>query len=482
MKHSVFVAIGSPAIRPKCYLSLRPGLLAAILFFGVNSVLHAQTNTNSDVANSELGPNTPQANRVLLQNSGVGHSIIPDPETILGHRLLHKAGTHNAAAQKTNEIHSNGIGNISSSVPNGGGVTHRFFITDLGTLGGTESFAYAINDLGQVVGLSSTAGDVAEHSFLYSNGRMTDLYPLNSQSILTVGPTRINNSGQIASGLIVGRVYSPVIFDSRTGSVTLPDTLGGVTSFDFNGVATSLNNHADAVGYSYIDAINRHAFLYSNGVTRDIDPLGGYSVAFAINDEGMVVGLASAQFNGTATAFMRSQGLARTIFHAGTESDARGVNNHGQVVGEFLTADGTSFHGFLYSGGVVTDIGSPESPQTTAFAINDQQQVVGTTFVPYQTTCPDGPCVQYKQHAFFYQGGTLADLNSLIPSGSGWELSWAFDINNHGEIVGYGQVNDRFRAFLLTPATSKDLCKDGGWESFGFKNQGQCIQFVLTGK
>jgi len=466
----------------RCLSLHRLECLVAFLVFGITSGLYAQTNTNSDVANLKLDRNTPQANRVLLQHSGVGRSIIPDPETILGHRLLQNVGTHTAAPPKIGEIRFGKIGKLSSSASKPGGVTLRFFVTDLGTLGGTESFAYAINDLGQIVGLSATAGDVAEHSFLYSNGQMTDLYPLNSQSILTVGPTGINNSGQIASGLIVGRVYSPAIFDSRTGSLTLPGTLGGVTSFDFNGVATSINNHADAVGYSYIDAINRHAFLYSNGMTRDIDPLGGYSVAFAINDEGIVVGLASAQFNGTATAFIRSQGVARTIFQAGTESDARGVNNHGQVVGEFLTADGTSFHGFLYSGGAVTDIGSAESPQTTAFAINDQQQVVGTTFVPYQTTCPDGPCVQYKEHAFFYQGGTLADLNSFIPSGSGWELSWAFGINNHGQIVGFGQVNNRFRAFLLTPATSKDLCKDGGWESFGFKNQGQCIQFVLTGK
>jgi hypothetical protein len=30
--------------------------------------------------------------------------------------------------------------------------------------------------------------------------------------------------------------------------------------------------------------------------------------------------------------------------------------------------------------------------------------------------------------------------------------------------------------------TSKDQCKNGGWEDFGFKNQGQCIKFVNTGK
>lgn len=28
----------------------------------------------------------------------------------------------------------------------------------------------------------------------------------------------------------------------------------------------------------------------------------------------------------------------------------------------------------------------------------------------------------------------------------------------------------------------KDQCKNGGWKNFGFKNQGQCIQFVNTGK
>lgn len=31
-------------------------------------------------------------------------------------------------------------------------------------------------------------------------------------------------------------------------------------------------------------------------------------------------------------------------------------------------------------------------------------------------------------------------------------------------------------------ADPKDACKDGGWEDQGFKNQGQCIKFVNTGK
>lgn len=32
-----------------------------------------------------------------------------------------------------------------------------------------------------------------------------------------------------------------------------------------------------------------------------------------------------------------------------------------------------------------------------------------------------------------------------------------------------------------TDPVTKDECKDGGWEDFGFRNQGQCIRFVNTG-
>jgi probable HAF family extracellular repeat protein len=50
-----------------------------------------------------------------------------------------------------------------------------YTLTDLGTLGGSGSYASAINDKGQVVGYSDTTGDLATHAFLYSKGTMTDL-------------------------------------------------------------------------------------------------------------------------------------------------------------------------------------------------------------------------------------------------------------------------------------------------------------------
>ncbi|MCW5851278.1 MAG: hypothetical protein KIT87_14475 [Anaerolineae bacterium] len=47
------------------------------------------------------------------------------------------------------------------------------------------------------------------------------------------------------------------------------------------------------------------------------------------------------------------------------------------------------------------------------------------------------------------------------------------------------QVNDDV-AGCIGPPTTKDQCKNGGWQTFNvpraFKNQGDCIQFVNTGK
>ena len=45
----------------------------------------------------------------------------------------------------------------------------------------------------------------------------------------------------------------------------------------------------------------------------------------------------------------------------------------------------------------------------------------------------------------------MLDLNTLIAPGSGWILTEARDINDRGQIVGYGQTTQGTRAFLLTP-------------------------------
>jgi probable HAF family extracellular repeat protein len=71
-------------------------------------------------------------------------------------------------------------------------------LTDLGTLGGSNSWAYGINSAGQIVGDSITASG-ADHAFLYSNGTMTDLNGLiDPRSGWTLETAfAINNKGEI---------------------------------------------------------------------------------------------------------------------------------------------------------------------------------------------------------------------------------------------------------------------------------------------
>ena|SRR3989338_1068555 len=66
-------------------------------------------------------------------------------------------------------------------------------IVDLGTLSGSFSYAYGINNNGQIVGMSSTASGY-DHAFLYQNGTMTSLDTLGGAYSGAYG---INDIGQI---------------------------------------------------------------------------------------------------------------------------------------------------------------------------------------------------------------------------------------------------------------------------------------------
>jgi probable HAF family extracellular repeat protein len=464
---------------------MRRSLFFRILAPGIETVVLAcLTLSVFAQANS---PSLASANVSVMPSGGQGQDSATTcrepqfcrPESILGHTLVFERRTHDASTQISSPTFS--TQEKSASTTKCCFRSLRYFVTDLGTLGGTESFAYAINDWAQIVGFSETTGDTSGHSFLYRNGQMTDLYPLNSQNIVTVGPTDINDFGQIASGLMVNGIYVPAVLNSASGQITLLGSLGGATSFGFSGVATSLNNVGEFVGYSYVNNITQHAFLYHGGTITDLDPSSGSSTASGINDESTVAGYSAAS-GSPSQAVIYSNGTITHINPLGSESYARHVNNRGQVVGEFLTADGTAFHAFLYADGAFADLGAENSPESVALAINDHYRIVGTTWIPYKTTCSGQPCIAYKPHAFVYKDGNITDLNDLTPTNSDWELSWAFDINNEGLIVGYGLRNGKFLAFLLTPAINREQCKDGHWNQFGFSSQGRCIRFVNTGK
>ena len=74
-------------------------------------------------------------------------------------------------------------------------------MTNLGTLGGVaapESYAYGINDSGQVTGYSDVFGGNTPAAFLYSGSVMTKLGPLGGSNF----GFDINSSGQVTGGPI----------------------------------------------------------------------------------------------------------------------------------------------------------------------------------------------------------------------------------------------------------------------------------------
>ncbi|MBI1176108.1 hypothetical protein GC207_01575 [bacterium] len=74
-------------------------------------------------------------------------------------------------------------------------------MSDLGTLGGSQSYAEAINDSGVVVGWSLTKGkgknDGPQRAFVWNDGVMVDLNTLMISGPTVTKPRAINNAGQI---------------------------------------------------------------------------------------------------------------------------------------------------------------------------------------------------------------------------------------------------------------------------------------------
>src|SRR5437870_351738 len=74
----------------------------------------------------------------------------------------------------------------------------KYKVVDLGTLGGSFSDAFGVNNRGEVVGFSTVSGDVSLHAFLWQNGLLTDLGILGPPDALPSSiAVAINDAGEV---------------------------------------------------------------------------------------------------------------------------------------------------------------------------------------------------------------------------------------------------------------------------------------------
>ncbi len=336
----------------------------------------------------------------------------------------------------------------------------------LGTLGGSTSFASAINDSGQVVGaaetnqveyLASTNGTERQrnvtHAFVYEGGKMQDVGTLGGKNSSAAA---INDKGQI-----VGQAET---------------TRGGEHAFLFYlGKMQDLDDHDES--YSWALAINSSGcvvgrrqnandgrppiFLYSEGGVQD--PIGAFTENdnvssdgnVAISDAGCVVG--TFYLAGETRAFLlHPEGWSEFLGFRPSANNAAGL-----VVGDGAIAPrlyGTE-HAFLYLQGRERDLGTLGWEYSIANAVNSSGQVVGA-FGPANIRSWK---IHGGDHAYVYGDGRMQDLNALVGEAglvaAGFKvLSEATGINAHGQIVGTGlDLKGHDIAFLLTPPEKKDV-------------------------
>jgi probable HAF family extracellular repeat protein len=232
---------------------------------------------------------------------------------------------------------------------------------DLGTFGGNESFAYDVNDLGQVVGWAATTTE-GGHSFQWQNGSMTDL----TTSGFSGAANAINDVGQIAGGTW-DQAGNPLASLWQSGHATI---LGP-------GWAVDINNDGQVILNSAVDA-----YLWSpvtaNGttgtLTRLFVPPGGEvstSQAYGLNNLGQVVAYWShGSYDSDGGYFEEIQALwsnegytdlnasnpnpnyPETLYHA------EAINEGGQVVGY-----GLGYHAYL----LTPSHDQPRAPQASSF-------------------------------------------------------------------------------------------------------------------
>jgi probable HAF family extracellular repeat protein len=365
-------------------------------------------------------------------------------------------------------------------------VTHAFrlqngVITDLGALpGGLNSATSWISANGLIAGTSQNGetdplnpGFPENRAVLWRGGKIIDLGTL-SEGGYESGAQAVNSSGQVVGWALntvsdpysmflwstLYNYYNPITsYQSRAflwqnGVMKDLGTLGTGT----NAYAMAINEQGQVIGISYTNSTpngittpcstgpipTQDPFLWENGKMIDLGTLGG-TCGFPswINNYGQVVGSSDLAEDLTQHAFLwtRFKGMKDLGTLGGSSSNASMINDSGLAVGGSQLEGDTQFDAFLWDG-KMRDLGTLDGANCAyAFSVNAQEQVVGNS----GADCANS--------AFLWEdGGPMVDLSTLISPNPGFPQLNVISINDRGEIAGIGvDASDNTHSVLLIP-------------------------------
>jgi len=324
-----------------------------------------------------------------------------------------------------------GFGAVSSAQAG----THAFFwdsttgMTDIGTLGGDNSYALGINDSGVVAGYSYLSDNVTTHAFLWTAaGGMVDI-----STGLKPGTSSqanfVNARGDVAGTSLVGT--RPQVPAARIGHrwSLLPSFRGDNRNYGY-----CINKLEQVTGQQYGDPdLYVHAFLWDlrsgTKIVLQSYPAGGVNtVGNAINDRSHVTGTGDDPAVGGYVALLWTSTTAAPILigQLGTDlyTAGEGINKNDEVVG----LNSPTLAGFYWNQTTgMVPLQSLGGTGSAAFDINDAGMISGY-----------GGFANGIVHAVRWSHYTDSplDLGTLMSGGN----SYARGINNLGQVVGFADV------------------------------------------
>lgn len=299
------------------------------------------------------------------------------------------------------------------------------FGIDLGTLDGGNSYALAINSVGDVTGESQYGS--GQHGFFWRAATgMQDLATLGGASSQVVA---INNNGEVvgSSDTSTG-TYHAFSWTASGGMVDL-GSLDGPNGASW---AEGVNSSGDVVGLSTTPSGDNHAFEWTptSGMV-DLGTIGnvtGGSFAYSVNSNGEVVGSESPAF-GAGNAFVWTPTAGMTAMVSASQAvqffdtEAFAVNDLGDAMGSQRGGSGSFF--WSPATGAI-DLGSLGGGSTNAAALSSTGEIVG------QSQLPSGVMEPMAWSA----GSGISALGSLGGT-NGSDGGSAESVNGHGAVVGY---------------------------------------------